>query len=92
MLAIYQTDGLLTFLMIGGMCVMLFLWPFAGLLLKIRTRGQLDLEEWHKRTGWPAVAVAAGMLVRQFMGDTEWVLAVMLALVIWGAAGVIKRG
>lgn len=91
-LAIFQTDGLLTFLVLGGMIVLLFLWPFVALLLKIRTGGATDMEGWHKRTGWPAVGVAAGMLLRQFMGQTEWVLALMLAFLIWGAAGVIKRG
>jgi hypothetical protein len=88
----FHMDGLLTFLVLGGMCVVLFLWPFVALLLKIRTMGQLDLEDWHKRSGWPALGMAAGMLLRQFMGETEWVIAVMLALLMWGAAGVIKRG
>ena len=91
-LALFQTEGLLTFLTLGGMCVLLFLWPFVALLLKIRTLGQLDLEGWHKRTGWPAVGVAAGMLLGQFLGKTELTLAVLLAFLMWGAAGVIKRG
>lgn len=89
---IFQTPGLLTLLVLGGMGVLLFLWPFVALLLKLRTGRDNDMEGWHKRTGWPAVGVAAGMLLRQFMGQTELMVAVMLAFLIWGAAGVIKRG